>query len=41
MDIGNKGDKAVRVLYQNPENLGTCFVGGNPDPKFDGCKSVT
>ena len=40
IDIGNKGDKSVRVLYQNSENLGLCFAGGNPEPKFDGCKSA-
>ena len=40
IDIGNKGDKSVRVLYENDENLGACFVGGNPEPKFDGCKSA-
>lgn len=39
IDIGNKGDKTVRVLYQNGDSLGTCFAGGNPEPKFDGCKS--
>jgi hypothetical protein len=41
IDIGNKGDKTVRVLYQNANDLGTCFVGGNPEPKLDGCKSTT
>jgi hypothetical protein len=39
IDIGNKGDKSICVLYQNDENLGMCFAGGNPEPKLDGCKS--
>jgi hypothetical protein len=34
------GAKVVRILYHNADNVGSCFVGGNPHPVVDGCKSL-
>lgn len=40
LDHGKLGDKVVRVLYENADNLGFCNVGGNPEPITSGCKSL-
>ena len=36
--LGKRGDKTVRVLYQNNDEHSACHVGGSPEPMFDGCK---
>jgi hypothetical protein len=38
LEPGKHGDKAIRVLYHNSDGVGSCFVGGNPDPTLNGCK---
>jgi hypothetical protein len=39
LKAGKQGDKSISILYQNSTSLGSCFVGGNPEPIIDGCKS--
>ena len=42
LDEAEAGDKIVRVQYATTGVQATyvgCQVGGNPDPKYDGCKS--
>jgi hypothetical protein len=39
LEHAKKGAKSARILYHNADNVGKCFVGGNPQPIVDGCKS--
>jgi len=39
LEKGKFGDKSVRILYDNVDNVEKCYVGGHPDPVVDGCKS--
>lgn len=37
MDHGIMGAKTVRIAYDNLDNPAPCYVGGHPEPVFDGC----
>jgi hypothetical protein len=34
----SRGKNSVHVFYESPSGLGSCFVGGSPEPVVEGCK---